>query len=112
MKNALKTARSMGGNTKREGYIYLAASAEHVITIGEFPLKRLGKEVYAPVAARYKIKPTRVAREIARAVEEIWDHGDRERLEEILNRKCFEKPSPGEMILGLSMYIVKEDGEG
>lgn len=111
MKDALKAAKSMGGNTKREGYIYLAASAEHVIARGEFPLKRLGKEVYAPVAARYKIKPTRVAREIARAVEEIWDHGDRERLEEVLNRKCPDKPSPGEMILGLSMYIVNEDGE-
>ena len=109
MKNAFKVVQSMGGNTKRLGYGYLAQAAELIVGRGEYPLKKLEKEIYGPIAAMKGMKAEHVAREVARAVEEIWDHGNRERLEEILERKVLAKPSPGEMILGLALFIMKDE---
>ena len=109
MKNANETVTSCGGNITRCGYAYLASAAEIVARRGDYPHGKLGREVYAQVAAIHGSEKKRVSRDLARAVEDIWLHGDREMLETILRHKAVTKPSPGEMILALAIFIA--DGE-
>lgn len=107
MKDAYLAARSLGGNITLRGYAYLATSANVVFYRGNFPSRKLGKEIYAQVASIHGTKASLVSWYIARAVEEIWDHGDRAMLEQVLRYKPTGKPSPGEMILALANYIAE-----
>ena len=50
--------------------------------------------------------PQTVARNIARAVEDCWEHGDRKNLEGIARRRLNEKPSPGELIYYIYQYCA------
>lgn len=107
MKNAFSCAVSLGGNTSKCGFTYLATSSSIVVDLGYFPRNELHEKVYKPVAAIYRTKPQLVAREIARAVEEIWEHGDRERLRDVLGHKLLDKPTPAEVIQALANYIAE-----
>lgn len=98
MKPFYTAAVSLGGNTSKCGYSYLASSGKIINGLGYFPRNRLREAVYEPVAAIYHTKPNLVAREIARAVEEIYDHGDRERLAVMLGHKLSAKPTPAEVM--------------
>ncbi|WP_102410633.1 sporulation initiation factor Spo0A C-terminal domain-containing protein [Beduinella massiliensis] len=107
MRNSYATAVSLGGNTSKCGYSYLASSGEIIVGLGYFPRNELNEKVYKPVAAIYRTKPHLVAREIARAVEEIWEHGDRERLRDVLGHKIIDKPTPAEVMQALANYIAE-----
>ena len=109
MKNAYSVARSLGGNITRCGYAYLATAADVVVKRGSYPTGRLGFEIYDKVARIHNTTPELVARNLARAIEEIWTYGDRDTLEKVLRYKASTKPSPGEMVLALALYIA--DGE-
>lgn len=107
MKNAYSVARSLGGNITRCGYAYLATAADIVVSRGSYPSGKLGFEIYEKVARIHKTTPELVARNLARAIEEIWTHGDHEMLEAVLRYKAAAKPSPGEMVLALALYIAE-----
>lgn len=107
MKNPYAAAVAFGGNTSKCGYTYLATSAPIVVDLGYFPRNELYEKVYKPVAAIYRTKPQLVAREIARAVEEIWEHGDREQLRDVLGHKVIDKPTPAEVMQALANYIAE-----
>lgn len=105
MKNPYAAATSLGGNTARYGYLFLATASEIIAQYGKLPRKELFEKVYSPVTAIHDSYPERIAREIARAVDEIWDHGDREMLEEVLGHKAISKPMPAEVMQALANYI-------
>lgn len=107
MKNPYAAVTRIAGNITRCGYGFLTSSAEVVALRGSYPRGRLATEVYAKVAAIHGTTADLVARDLARAVEDIWQHGDRAVLEKILHHKAVTKPSPGEMILALANYIVE-----
>ena len=107
MKNPYAAAVSLGGNTSKCGYSYLASSAAIIVGLDALPRNELSEKVYKPVAAIHRTKPHLVAREIARAVEEIWEHGDREMLREVLGHKVIDKPTPAEVMQALANYIAE-----
>ncbi|WP_346026537.1 sporulation initiation factor Spo0A C-terminal domain-containing protein [Beduinella massiliensis] len=107
MKNPYASTVSLGGNTSKCGYSYLASSATIIVGLDTFPRNELNEKVYKPVAAIHRTKPHLVAREIARAVEEIWEHGDREMLREVLGHKVIDKPTPAELMRALANYIAE-----
>ena len=93
---------SLGGNTSKCGYSYLASSGKIIKGLGRFPRNELMEKIYEPIAKLYHTKPSLVAREIARAVEEIYDHGDREKLEVMLGHRLSAKPTPAEVMQSLA----------
>lgn len=107
MKNPYAAVTLIAGNVTRCGYGFLSTSAEIVALRGSYPRGRLAKDVYAQVAAIHGISADLVARDVARAVEDIWEHGDRASLEMILKHKAVTKPTPGEVILALANYIAE-----
>ena len=107
MKNPYASAVLLGGNTSKCGYGYLASASELIMRLGYMPRNELNEKVYKPVAAIHGTKPSLVAREIGRAIDEIWEHGDREMLREVLGHKVILKPVPAEVMQALANYIAE-----
>jgi len=64
------------------------------------------KVILAEVAAIIgKNNPKTVAKALSRAVDDIWEHGDREKLEEIYGRANPERPAPKELVYRLAEYV-------
>ncbi len=46
-----------------------------------------------------------VSKALSRAVEDIWEHGNIERLQQIFGRPVLEKPTPKDVITVMSQYL-------
>ena len=46
-----------------------------------------------------------VLKALSRAVDDIWEQGDRNRLQKIYGRPLWERPSPKELVVMLAQYI-------
>lgn len=68
--------------------------------------RNLTTVIYPQIAKEMGSTPQTVARNIARAVEDCWEHGDRKNLEGIARRRLNEKPSPGELIHYIYQYCA------
>ncbi|WP_434310531.1 sporulation initiation factor Spo0A C-terminal domain-containing protein [Hominifimenecus sp. rT4P-3] len=95
---------SIAGHPTSTGYLYLGCAVQAVIDQGQFLPRSLMKTIYQPIAARFGTSTGNVARNIARAVDDCWDYGDRTKLNAIAKRNLTEKPTPGELILFLTHY--------
>ena len=84
----------------RIGYGYLETAVELVIRKGVFPAKGLMK-LYGEIAEREKKSARTVSRDIARAVEDLWECGD----VKLLDRQMISGTSPGETIFLLANYL-------
>ena len=88
----------------RIGYGYLETAVELVIRKGVFPAKGLMK-LYGEIAEREKKSARTVSRDIARAVEDLWECGDVKLLQKLLDRQMISGTSPGETIFLLANYL-------
>ena len=95
---------SIAGHPTSTGYLYLSCAVQEVIDQGKFLPRSLMKTIYQPIAARFGTSTGNVARNIARAVDDCWDYGNRAQLNTIANRTLTEKPTPGELILYLTHH--------
>ena len=109
MKNTLPIVMTLGGHISRCGYAYLATAVSLTLERGQYPSRALMRHLYPDVAALHSSTTAQAARNIARVVEDIWMHGDRQRLCEIAGYTVVEKPTPGELILMLANYISGGD---
>lgn len=102
----------IGGHVTRPCYRYLVAAVRYALELEEFPRGRLTKQFYPTVARSMgydgKAAGNRVGRGIARATEDIWTYGNRERLRELAEGEWRGKPSPGELIYYLREYLAEE----
>ena len=88
----------------RIGYGYLETAVELVIRKGVFPAKGLMK-LYGEITEREKKSARTVSRDIARAVEDLWECGDVKLLQKLLDRQMISGTSPGETIFLLANYL-------
>lgn len=105
MKTAYSIVASISGNISRCGYAYIATATDHVLRCGIHP-GDLMHRIYPAVAEEHKTSVKLAARNIARAVEDLWDFGDRDALEKIAGHKLAAKPSPGELIVTIANYMI------
>lgn len=94
----------IAGRPTRVGYRYLAAAVEIVLQDG-YPIRSLTTSLYPKIAEMTDSTTHSVARGLARAVDDCWEHGNRRALEQIVGRRLLEKTSPGEMIYYLVQYL-------
>lgn len=102
---------SISGRPASVGYRQLTRAVALVVQKKEFPVRCLTSLLYPEIAKESGSSPQNVARNIARAVEDCWEHGNRKELERIAGRRLSEKPSPGEMILYLYNYCLDQDAK-
>lgn len=100
---------TISGRPASVGYRQLTRAVALVVQRKEFPVRCLTSELYPEIARDTHSSPQNVARNIARAVEDCWEHGNRKELERIAGRHLTEKPSPGEMILYLFNYCIAKE---
>ena len=66
------------------------------------------KEVYAMIHEDVGMSPEATAKALSRAVDDIWDNGNHEKLCQIYGRPLLERPSPKELINVLAQHLWKE----
>ena len=66
------------------------------------------KEVCAVINKDAGMTPGAAAKALSRAVDDIWDNGNREKLCQIYGRPLLERPSPKELINVLAQHLWKE----
>ena len=99
------TINLIAGHPTRIGYHYLALAVSIALRDG-YPARGLTTVLYPQIAVVAESTPTNVSRDIARAVDDCWDHGDGKELERITGRHLAEKPTPGEVIYYLLQHLT------
>ena len=66
------------------------------------------KEVCAEIHKDVGMSPGAAAKALSRAVDDIWDNGNRDKLQQIYGRPLLERPSPKELINVLAQHLWKE----
>ncbi|WP_434310787.1 sporulation initiation factor Spo0A C-terminal domain-containing protein [Hominifimenecus sp. rT4P-3] len=99
----------ISGRPASVGYRQLTRAIVSVVQKKEFPIRCLTSVLYPEIAKETGSTPQNVARNIARAVEDCWEHGNRKELERIAGRRLTEKPSPGELILYFYNYCLENE---
>ena len=90
-----------------QGYQYLLQCIELVLD-DDSRLCALSKQVYQPIARKYKVSYRCIERDIRTARDYAWQRGGKEFLEEISGGKFFEVPTVGELIEIFAVYLREE----
>ncbi len=87
------------------GYYYIFCCALQVAINHqpqEIAMKSICLEVQT-ITGKNKIQS--ISKALSRATNDIWEHGNIKRLEQILGRPIIEKPMPKDLIIILAQYI-------
>lgn len=94
----------IAGHPTHIGYQYLSKAVHLVLQYG-YPTRSLTIFLYPKISEETGATAHNVARAIARAVEDCWEHGSRRELEKVAGRHLPEKPTPGELVYYLVRYL-------
>ena len=110
MKEIKKLVTEISGRRGKECYFILCCAVEAALL--NQPNEPPMKYICAAVRERTEKKSDRaVSKALSRAVDDIWENGDRKRLEQIYARPILEKPAPRDMVLVLAQYLWKSPVE-
>ena len=107
MKRAEQLIRKAIFSKRYQGYQYLLQCIELVLD-DDSRLCALSKQVYQPIAQKYRISCRCIERDIRTARDYAWQRGGKEFLEEISGGTFYEAPSVGELIEILAVYLKEE----
>ncbi|MEG0591109.1 MAG: sporulation initiation factor Spo0A C-terminal domain-containing protein [Lachnospiraceae bacterium] len=94
----------LGISATYRGYHYLSYALELVFR-DEDILLCIGKSLYPPIAKKYNATPSSVERNLRTVITLCWEHGNRKFLNSISAYPLCHKPSIGEFIDILVMYL-------
>lgn len=103
MKNVKKLITELSGHRGMDCYYVLCCAVEAAIAHqpDEVKMKQICFEIMETSGKKYKT----VSKAISRAVNDIWEYGNRDKLFEIYGHSLIEKPSPKDLICVLSQFI-------
>lgn len=104
MKTTQQLLCQIGCQAARAGFQHLSLALDLSLTMDKFPYRGLTTCLYPEVAKLCRSTPSAISRSIARTTEELWEHGNRTRMEEIIGRKLNQKPQPSELLYYLDAY--------
>mgnify|MGYP001625357800 FL=1 len=107
MTRAEQLIRKARFSKRYQGYQYLLQCVELVLD-DDSRLCALSKQVYQPVAQKYRISCRCIGRDIRTARDHAWQRGCKEFLEEISGGTFYGAPSVGELIEILAVYLKEE----
>lgn len=99
--------QSISGHPTMLGYQYLQYAVELCLELNSFPNRKVIQILYQQVAQNFHTSTGNVARNIARATDDCWDHGDLEQLKKIVGHRLSDKPTPAELIYYLFRYLSR-----
>lgn len=104
---AHKLLRRLGANGSYLGFYFTASAIEIVMQSRENIYQY--KWLYNEVAKQYQTTPYCVERDIRTIVDLIWNHGNRELLNELIPYPRDSKPKNGQFIDGLVNYLEEQE---
>lgn len=98
--------RRLGVNNSYVGFRYSVYSVR-CVAIDPDLLLYISKGLYIEIADHYETSPSSVERGIRTVINTIWNHGDRELLNEVFGFEVEKKPCNTAFIDALSQYMQK-----
>lgn len=93
----------LSGRRNKECYYVLCCAVE--IAYFYAPEEPLMKVILTDVSKKLGKSNTKsVSKALSRAVEDIWDYGDREKLRQIYSREVLDRPTPKELVYRIAEY--------
>lgn len=97
----------ISGHPTMLGYQYLQAAVQLCLEENAFPNRQVIRVLYQQIAQKFQTNTGNVARSIARATDDCWDHGDPDQLKKVVGHKLADKPAPAELIYYLYRYLSR-----
>ncbi len=106
LQEIMQLVTEISGRRNKECYYVLCWAIE--VVRDHQPDGMQMKEVCAVIKKNAGMTPGAAAKALSRAVDDIWDNGNREKLCQIYGRPLLERPSPKELINVLAQHLWKE----
>jgi len=106
MKKTKKLVTEISGRRGQECYYILCCAVD--VAISCQPTEPTMTVILTEVSKRTGKKHKTASKALSRALEDIWEHGDRRRLQEIYGRTIIEKPTPKDLVCVLAQYLWEE----
>lgn len=107
MKEIKQVVTEISGRRGTAPYYALCCAVE--IAIRHQPKEPQMKTLWMEIQAREGGSITSISRALSRAVDDIWEHGNRKKLDEIYGHIVVEKPTPKELVFVLAQYMWTEE---
>ena len=106
MQDIMRLVTEISGRRSKGCYYVLCRAVELVRDCqpGEVQMKA----VCAMVHQDNGMTPGAVEKALSRAVDDIWDNGNRDKLQQIYGRPLWERPSPKELVNVLAQHLWRE----
>lgn len=105
-KEACKLLWRLGVNNSYKGFRYTAYGAACAIHDPDV-LTYLSKGLYIEIAHRYRTTVSCVERNIRTVIETIWEHGDRNLLNQVFGFELEQRPRNAAFIDAIAHYVVE-----
>ena len=104
MRSVRQVVTELSGRRNKECYYILCCAVESAVR--HAPKEPPMKTILADVSEMTGKENTRsISKALSRAVDDIWEYGDRKKLEEIYGRPIAERPTPKELVYRLAIYV-------
>ena len=103
MKEVKKLVTQISGRRGKECYYILCCAVD--IALSYQPVEPQMKLICTSIKDRTGKDYKAVVKSLSRAVDDIWDHGDRQKLCEIYGRTLLEKPTPKDIVCVLAQHL-------
>ena len=104
MQEVKRVVAEISGRRSKERYCILCYAVEIARRYQpqEPQMKSVCEEIRKEIG---KQSNNTVLKALSRAVDDIWEQGDRVKLQEIYGRPLWERPSPKELVVMLAQYV-------
>lgn len=107
MKTVYRLIRQMGVTSKYTGYYFVADAVKLSMEDSGHPL-RITKDVYPPLARKYKSTPNNIEHNILTVVNVCWS-ANKEQMDRIAGYPLSYKPTTSEFVDMLAFYLSSEE---
>ena len=107
MRKVYHLIRRMGVTSKYKGYYFLADAIKMSMESPEYPL-RITKDVYPPLARKYKSTPHNIEHDIRTVVNVCWS-SNKDQLDRIAGYTLSYKPTNSEFVDMLAYYLSENE---
>lgn len=102
-----KLLDKMGFSSRFCGYRMLLEAIDISIKNDE-AVTRITQMIYPQVAERFQTKPCNVEKNIRKAIEYFWDHGNRDVYTRVASHKVQYRPTNAEFIAAVTSFVLRQ----
>ena len=107
MRKVYHLIRQMGVTSKYKGYYFVADAVKLSMETAGYPL-RITKDVYPPLARKYKSTPNNIEHDLRTVVNVCWC-ANKDQMDRIAGYPLSYKPTNSEFVDMLAFYLSSDD---